>query len=150
MRRRHARLLASAAALCCIGFTAAAQQPEIRADILGPAPNALSSGIGMVVPFGYYVRGSADVSYGVRDVGGANRAEWRGDLLVRFLFDPFREQRIALSFGGGLSIRRRTYIALIADLEGPAFLGVVPALQAGVSGGWRAGLLLRRAMMGRR
>jgi hypothetical protein len=76
--------------------------------------------------------------------------EWRGDLLARFLFDPFREERWGVSVGGGLSIRRRTYIALVADVEAPETHGVLPALQVGVSGGWRAGLLLRRAVRARR
>jgi hypothetical protein len=127
-----------------------AQQPQVRADVLGPAPVALSAGVGLLGAFGYYVRGSADISYGVRDPGGSSREEWRGDLLARFLFDPFRQQRVGLSIGGGLSIRRRTYLALIADVEGPAFRGVAPAVQAGISGGWRAGIVLRRAPAKRR
>jgi hypothetical protein len=144
--------LAWVAVVCCVVPLAAAgaQQVEARVDGIGPAPYAMTAGAGLAVPFGYYVRGSGDVSWGVRDVGGAVRTEWRGDLLGRFLFDPFGEERWGLSVGGGLSIRRVTYIALVADLEGPVVAGFRPAIQAGVGGGWRAGIILRRAVRGRR
>jgi hypothetical protein len=137
-------------ALLAVATTAVAQQPEFRVDALGPAPWTASSGAGLVVPFGYYARGSADVSYGLRRVAGSYRSAVRGDLLVRFLFDPFGEERWGLSVGGGLSVRRVTYLALVADLEGPSMLGFRPAVQAGVSGGWRAGVVLRRAVSDRR
>lgn len=144
MRTGGALILALA-----IAARARAQQPEIRGDVLGPRPT-YSAGAGLVVPFGYYVRGSADVSVGAQPTAGTTRAEWRGDILGRFLFDPFREQRWGVSVGGGLSLRRRLYLALVADVEGPAVAGWAPALQAGVSGGWRAGVVLRRAIADRR
>jgi len=131
--------------VCSSGVAAAAQQPELRVDALGPSPYEVSAGAGVVFPFGYYARGSADVSYGARRRSGQLDGSGRADLLMRFLFDPFGEERWGLSIGGGLSIRRITYLAIVAELEGPASHGVRPAFQVGVSGGWRAGFLLRRA-----
>jgi hypothetical protein len=135
--------------LLAITSGAGGQQVEIRGDVLGPRPT-YTAGAGLVVPFGYYVRGSADVSFGGQPMGDSTRVEWRGDMLARFLFDPFREQRWGVSVGGGLSLRRRLYLAMVADLEGQPVAGWVPAIQVGVSGGWRAGVVLRRAIADRR
>lgn len=134
----------------CAAAPAAAQRPELRADVIGPPPYAVTAGAGLVLPFGYYVRASADVAYGTRRVSGRTDDEWRGDLLARFLFDPFAQERWGLSIGGGLSFRRIPYLALVADVEGPSVHGIRAAVQAGVSGGWRFGLVLRRAIPDRR
>jgi hypothetical protein len=104
----------------------------------------------VIIPLGYYVRVSADVGYGVRADSNLIAGRWRADLLTRVTLDPFRQQRWAFSIGGGLSFRRRTYLAAIADLEGPALRGLLPALQVGVSGGYRVAVVLRRAVKGRR
>ncbi len=125
-------------------------QPEARVDVIGPGPYALHAGAGVVVPLGTYVRVSAGGAYGVRPVSGAGRSEWRGDLLGRATLDPFRQQRWALSVGGGITVRSRAYLVAMVDLEGPAMRGVLPAFQVGVGGGLRAGVVLRQAMAGRR
>lgn len=125
-------------------------QPEARVDVIGPSPYAVHAGAGLVVPMGLYARVSADGAYGVRRVNGVSRDEWRGDLIARVTLDPFRQQRWGLSFGGGVSVRRHAYVAAVVDLEGPPLRGFLPAVQAGVGGGVRAGVVLRRAMQGRR
>lgn len=125
-------------------------QPEARVDVIGPGPYALHAGAGLVLPLGTYVRISAGGAYGVRPVSAAGRSEWRGDLLARATLDPFRQQRWALSIGGGITVRRRAYLVGMVDLEGPAMRDVLPAFQVGVGGGLRAGVVLRRAMQGRR
>ena len=142
----------SAALLCAAGsLHAQTLQPEVRLDVLGPRPYSAEPGLGATIPIGYYVRVSVGAGYALpleRTLAG-NR--WRADLLARATFDPFRQQRWALSLGGGLSYRRSTiYLAAIADVEGPALGPVVPAFQVGVSGGMRAGVVLRRAVPGRR
>ena len=104
----------------------------------------------MTVPLGYYVRLGVDVGWGQRDTPTMSYGEWRGDILTRFLIDPFRQQRWGLSLGGGLSFRRDIYLAAVVDLEGPERLGLLPAVQVGLSGGFRAGLILRRALSGKR
>lgn len=125
-------------------------QPEVRVDAIGPRPYALHAGAGVVVPLGTYVRVSAGAGWGIRLAGGAARREWRGDLLARVTLDPFRRQRWALSVGGGITVRHRAWLAAVVDLEGPALGAVVPAVQIGLGGGLRAGVVLRRAMEGRR
>jgi hypothetical protein len=99
---------------------------------------------------GLYTRITAAGGWGPRPDGARERGAWRGDLLVRVTLDPFRQQRFALALGGGLTVRRQAALALLADLEGPALANWIPVLQVGVSGGARAGLILRRAPRNRR
>jgi hypothetical protein len=107
-------------------------------------------GLGAVIPIGYYVRAGAAVGYLPLDTRLSSH-RWHADLITRLTLDPFREQRWGLSVGGGLSYhRRRMSLAVIADLEGPEMRGWLPAFQVGLSGGFRAGLILRRAVPGRR
>jgi hypothetical protein len=146
------RRLLVAAAVCAAGaLPAQPLQPEIRVDLQGPRPISLAPGVGLTLPLGYYVRVGAAVGYAVPLESSATGSRWRTDLLARALFDPFRQQRWGLSIGGGLSYRRsRTSILAMLDLEGPEVRGVLPALQLGVSGGLRAGLVFRKAISGRR
>ena len=125
-------------------------QPEIRLDVLGPRTPSIEPGVGVNVALGYYVRLGIAGGFNVRRGDALNGSSWRGDVLARFTFDPFRQQRWALSVGGGLSFRRQTYLAAVADLEGPETHGFVAAIQAGVSGGPRGAVILRRAVRGRR
>ena len=126
-------------------------QPEIRVDVFGPRPYSLEPGVGVVMAIGNYVRASAGGGYAVPLESALGGERWRGEILGRFTFDPFRQRRWALSLGGGLTYRRSAVVlTAIADLEGPAIRAVVPAVQAGVSGGGRIGFVLRRAVAGRR
>jgi hypothetical protein len=117
---------------------------------LGPEPYSLQPGLGAVAPLGYYVRVSADVGYALESNASFIDDRWRGDLLARVTLDPFRQQRWGFSLGGGLTFRRRTYLAALMELEGPEISGVLPAVQVGVSGGVRGALVLRRAISNRR
>jgi hypothetical protein len=126
------------------------QQPEIRLDVIGPSPYSVQPGAGGTIALGSYARASVNVGYATRPDSMQIADRWRADLLGRFLFDPFRQRRWALSVGGGISFRRRAYLAAIIDFEGPEISGWRPALQAGVSGGLRGGIVVRRAIQGRR
>ena len=119
-------------------------------DLLGPPPAVWQVGVGATARLGYYARLTGIAAYAPQADPRFLGDRWRADVLARLLLDPFRQQRWALSIGGGLSIRRTTYLAAIVDLEGPPVGGLMPALQVGVSGGMRAGLVFRRAMRGRR
>jgi hypothetical protein len=134
--------------------------PEVRVDALFGSRPAVQAGAGIQVPFGYYVRIGADAAVGLRTgsipLGGA-RADGRVDILGRFLLDPFRQSRYGFSAGAGLSTRlergeRATPLLLVAlELEGRrATNGWVPALQVGLGGGARVGLVLRRGAAGAR
>lgn len=129
--------------------TALRPHPELRTDaILGTVP-AAQGGVGVVFPMGYYVRLTTTVAGGVSRVDGESVAGGRGDVLLRFLLDPFRESRWGLSAGGGASVRWedrrgwRPFLAVVVDLEGPRSGGVSPAVQVGLGGGARVGLALR-------
>jgi hypothetical protein len=142
-------------ALCAAGDLLAQSrrslQPEIRIDAFEQPYSSLGPGLGIVAPLGYYVRVGAGIGVDFPLEVPPTSNSWRADLLARALFDPFRQQRWALSIGGGLSFRKAsTYVAAIADIEGPEVRGFLPAIQVGVSGGVRAGLILRRAVSGRR
>ena len=126
-------------------------QPEIRLDVVGPPPVSVEPGVGVNGRIGNYVRGGFAIGYDVRGVDHRAGERWRFDLTARVTLDPFREQRVGFSFGGGVSHRgSTTYLAALVDLEGPEILGMLPALQLGVSGGLRGGFVLRRAIRNRR
>jgi hypothetical protein len=136
-------------------------QPEVRLDVIAGHQPAVQAGAGVQVPLGYYVRLGLEGAVGVatRDrkalVGSSDAPpgplDARADLLVRFLLDPFRQSRYGLSVGGGLSARAepgdhvRPRLLVAVDLEGRrSSHGVVPALQVGLGGGARVGVILRR------
>jgi len=128
--------------------------PELRADVIAGHQPAVQFGAGLQVPMGYYVRIGVDGAVGVPTGGDAptpRGADGRADLLVRFLLDPFRQSAYGLSLGGGLSaraepgdrVRPRLIVAL--DVEGHrSSHALVPALQVGLGGGVRVGVVLRR------
>jgi hypothetical protein len=136
---------------------AASVEPEVRVDLVVPRAG-VEAGVGLQVPMGYYVRIGADVAAGARSSTlAAAHATGRIDLLGRFLLDPFRQSPFGFSAGAGLSTRfesgrRATPLLLVAlDVEGRrATNGWVPALQVGLGGGTRVGLVLRRAQAGYR
>lgn len=127
-------------------------QPELRVDAIAGHQPAVQLGAGMQIPMGYYVRVGADGAIGVPTGADApRRPDARADLLVRFLLDPFRQSAYGLSVGGGLSARAepgdrvRPRLLVAVDLEGRrSKRGVVPAVQVGLGGGVRIGVVLRR------
>ena len=128
--------------------------PEARLDVIAGRQPAVQVGAGLQIPMGYYVRIGLDGAAGVATgsvSAGTNRADARADLLVRFLLDPFRQSAYGLSVGGGVSARAepgdhvRPRLLVAADLEGRrSSHGLVPALQVGLGGGVRVGVILRR------
>jgi len=131
--------------------------PEVRADVIAGSRPAVQVGVGVQIPAGYYVRVGLDAAVGVRTDappagGSSGRVGGRLDLLTRFLLDPFRQSTYGLSVGGGLSLRAepndrvRPLLLVAADVEGRRRAnGIVPALQVGLGGGVRVGIVLRRS-----
>ena len=133
-------------------------QSEIRLDAIFARSAGVEAAYGFTVPVGIYVRSGVVAGIGA----GLHGAEGRSDLVSRFSFDPFRQSRWAPYAGAGLSGRYRSqldggsraYILIFLGVEGPLPLGEragwVPALEVGLGGGTRVGLILRRGVNARR
>ena len=124
--------------------------PELRADAVVARETAVQVGAGVVAPLGIYVRLSIDAAGGATFADGTSRASGRVDAISRFLLDPFRETPVGVSFGGGLSLpyvdgqsRLRPYLTAVVDIEGQMRGRFTPALQIGLGGGARVGIVFR-------
>ena len=128
--------------------------PELRLDLIAGGRPAAQIGAGVQLPAGAYVRVGIDGAAGVSLAGSgsrAGRADGRLDLLTRFLLDPFRQRAYGLSVGGGVSLRAepgdrvRPLLLVALEVEGRRGAGGwAPALQLGLGGGARIGLIVRR------
>ena len=155
--RRGTTLAAVALALLSWPCAAEAQlaeplrpRPELRLD-LRPFDTA-ELGIGAAIPTTLYMRVGALVSGGARRDGDSTRATGRFEGFLRIPFDPLFERRWApyVTIGGALECtaerRCRPLVALHVGLEGPrGTTGWTPAVEAGVGGGFRVAVVLRRA-----
>lgn len=133
-------------------------QSEARLDAIFARSSAVHSAFGFTVPAGIYVRSGLIAGIGA----GRHGVEGRSDLIARFSFDPFRQNRWAPYAGAGLSGRYRSkldggsrgYLLVYLGVEGPLPLGErkgwVPAVEVGLGGGVRVGLVLRQGVNARR
>ena len=149
-------------ALACVtGVSAAARAQELasppsymeyRADAIVTRGLAVEGGAGVVLPLDTYVRLGIDGAVGPTWRDGSAHAGGRVDMIGRFLLDPFREVPFGVSLGGGVSVpyvsgdaHVRPYATVVVDIEGRRRGGWTPALQVGLGGGARVGLVLRRS-----
>jgi hypothetical protein len=133
-------------------------QSEGRLDAIFARSAGVEAAYGFTVPVGIYVRSGLVAGVGA----GRDGVEGRTDFISRFSFDPFRQTRWAPYAGAGLSGRYRSeldggaraYLLVFLGVEGPLPLGElsgwVPALEMGLGGGARVGLILRRGVNARR
>jgi hypothetical protein len=133
-------------------------QSEFRLDAIFARSSAVEGAYGFTVPAGIYVRTGLVAGVGA----GRHGVEGRSDLIARFSFDPFRQSRWAPYAGAGLSGRYRPeldggskgYLLVFLGVEGPLPLGErtgwVPAVEIGLGGGARVGLVLRQGVNARR
>ena len=146
------------ASVCRAQLAQQAVQSEVRLDGLFASDGAVHAGYGLSIPAGIYVRMGVIGAAGA----GSHGFEGRADLVGRFSLDPFRQSRWAPYGGAGVSGRfrpargrgSRAYLVTYLGLEGPLRAGSregwVPAFEIGLGGGTRVGLILRRAVAGRR
>lgn len=123
---------------------------EYRADGIFGRGTSAQGGVGASIPLGIYVRLGVDAAAGATWRDQTTRTSGRVDVIGRFLLDPFRETPVGLSFGGGVSVpytdgdpRVRPYLTVVIDVEGRMHGPVTPALQVGLGGGTRVGVVLR-------
>lgn len=125
-------------------------QSEVRIDAITGSDWAVQAGYGVTIPLGTYVRLGLVGGLG----SGAGGLSGRTDLIARFTLDPFRDRRWAPYAVGGASAlyggASRAYIVLMGGVEGPAIGRVAPAIEAGLGGSFRVGVILRQAFPGRR
>ncbi|MEO7084636.1 MAG: hypothetical protein ABI442_17920 [Gemmatimonadaceae bacterium] len=145
------------ASLTFVARAASAQGPpqppayaEFRADLIVGRGTTVQGGLGGVIPLGAYVRFSVDGAAGSTWRDGSAHASGRVDAIGRFLLDPYREMPFGVSLGGGLSLpatrgdtRVRPYLTAVLDVEGRMHGPATPALQIGLGGGARLGVVLR-------
>jgi hypothetical protein len=135
-----------------------AVQSEVRVDGIFARSGGVEAGYGISIPAGIYVRAGLVGGVGA----GRHGVESRADLIFRFSLDPFRQSRWAPYAGAGLSGRfrasadggARAYLLVLLGLEGPLHggraYGWLPAIELGLGGGARVGMILRRGINGRR
>jgi hypothetical protein len=130
---------------------------EYRADVIDGRATSAEGGIGFTIPMGTYVRVAAIQGVGATWIAGEAALAGRTDLTARFLLDPLRQMPVALSVGGGVSVpyerggsRVRPYLTAVVDVEGRRRGRFTPALQLGLGGGTRVGVVLRTSALSRR
>jgi hypothetical protein len=155
-------LFALAPAACASAQALARRSPppfEMRLDAIdvrSMESGTLQLGAGVNLPLGYYARLEIDGAGGVTRRDSIDHASGRVDVLARFLLDPFAESAWGLSIGGGMSVlfadsaRTHEYLVVVADLETPHIGAIVPAVQLGLGGGVRVGVVARLRRPGSR
>jgi hypothetical protein len=129
-----------------------AQSPEARIDGIAANPAAIHAGGGITWKVGTYLRSGFVGAIGGSDHGISGRV----DVVNRFHLDPFREHKWAPYGGGGITARfddnrgDRFYLLLIAGIDGPVRSGLTTSIEAGLGGGARLGVILRKAKAERR
>ena len=135
---------------------ARAPQFELRGDALVARVTSAQLGAGANVPLGNYVRLGATGAVGNTFVGSRARPSGRVDLIARFLLDPYRENRWGPYACGGMSALHddggdwNGAIVAVIGLEGPATAARRTALEVGLGGGTRIGVVVRWGRRDRR
>jgi hypothetical protein len=131
-------------------------QPEVRADAILARTNTYHGAVGVSTPMGNYIRVAMVGGGGVTVAKGESVASGRIDLIGRFLIDPFRQSKRGPYAGAGVSWRAergetgRAYVVVMLGFEGNPGPRFVPAMELGLGGGTRVGLVLRRSVRDRR
>jgi hypothetical protein len=126
-------------------------QWELRADGLFASGRSGQIGVGANVPAGYAIRVGLTAAAGPAWEARGARPSARIDLASRYLLDPFKEIPWGVYAGAGVSMRWddqsewRGYVLIVVGAEGPEKGGWRTAVEAGLGGGARVGIVLRRA-----
>lgn len=130
-------------------------QFELRPDVTFARAEGAHLGVGVNLRAGYYVRVGAALAAGA--IRGGDDV-WRGaprlDVTARFLLDPFGERPRGLYGGAGVSVQHVAggnatgTLLLLAGIEGRQRRTFTPAIEVGVGGGVRLGVVFRRTRRG--
>jgi hypothetical protein len=126
--------------------------PELRLDATAARVSRLELSAGAVVPIGIYTRLALTAGGGMARSGGEYRSVGRADAIARFELDPLKQHSRGAYVGGGISLlgdsgpHVRAWLALVAGLELKQHAGWVPTFEAGLGGGARVAVGVRRAM----
>lgn len=130
-------------------------QWELRADWIEATRAATHAGVGVNVRAGWYARVGTALALGAaRRADGEWIASQRLDVTARFLLDPFDEQRVGIYGGAGITARHDAdspvdaRLLMLLGIEGRARRGILPAVELGLGGGIRLGVVLRRRRAG--
>jgi len=130
-----------------VAARAEGQSVEGRIDAIFAGPAAIHAGAGFSVPMGTYLRGGVDGAIGSSRDGISGRV----DAFARFHLDPLRQHKWAPYGGGGLTARfddnrsNRYYMLVFLGIDGPVAGKGSTSIEAGLGGGGRIGLIVRRA-----
>lgn len=123
-------------------------RPELRTDVILGAATSTEVAAGAAFPVGDYLRLVGDVGIGaVTGDGRSVRLGSRIDALGRFQLDT-ASARWGPYLAGGISyqadVDRRGALFLLAAIgvHAPAVGRIVPAIEVGIGGGFRAGVAL--------
>lgn len=149
------RVAALAAAVSIIASSPSGAQsvvPEARVDAIISNVSAVHAGFGVTGSVGTYLRSGVVAGAGLSRDGLSGRL----DVVNRFHLDPFRESRWAPYAGGGLTARfdeghrARAFLLLLIGIDGPVRKGLTTSIEAGLGGGGRLGVIVRKTRAERR
>lgn len=138
------------------GQAASGPLPEVRLDVVSGRSTAVQTGAGMILASGIYTRYVLAGGLGPAWRSSSATLSGRVDLQARFLLDPYRESRWGLYGVAGVSglydryERWRVRLEVAAGIESPPRARGAWALEIGLGGGVRVGIVLRRLAFGRR
>ncbi len=124
--------------------------PEIRTDAIVARSTVFQVAAGAAIPTGDYLWVGADLGAGVV-TGRAVEPSASLDVTGRLHLDSDGDTQWAPYLVGGMTYRAdrgargALYLLIALGVHAPARAGVVPALEVGLGGGVRAGIVLRRA-----
>ncbi len=130
-------------------------QPEVRLEFIGARDPVVQFGAGVWLRAGTYVRIGLLGATGAAVRSDSAVLASRIDLQARYVLDPFAESRWGVYGIGGVSLMHvrggdvEPRLVLGVGLEGRP-RRVVRAVEAGLGGGARLALAIRRAVPGRR
>jgi hypothetical protein len=143
--------LAVAMRVSCAGAQATGPSlaPELRADAIVAQSTAFQLGGGAALSTGDYLWLGADVGFGVV-TGRTLEPSASFDVTGRFHLDSDGDVHWAPYLVGGMTYRAdrgargALYLLIALGVHAPARAGIVPAVEAGLGGGVRVGIVLRR------